>query len=48
MCKQRCRLVLVVLITHIDKNDKLYRDFKQAVWDIRHVDEACPPVSTFL
>ncbi|GHJ87206.1 hypothetical protein NliqN6_3608 [Naganishia liquefaciens] len=30
------------------KNDKLYKDFKQAVWDIRHVDEACPPVSTFL
>jgi hypothetical protein len=31
-----------------DKNSKLYKEFKEAVWDIRHDDEACPPISTFL
>jgi hypothetical protein len=31
-----------------DKNSKLYKEFKETVWDIRHTDEACPPVSTFL
>ena len=31
-----------------DKNSSLYKDFKQAVWDIRHEDEACPPMSSFL
>lgn len=30
-----------------DKNSEQYKDFKQAVWDIRH-DEACPPISSFL
>ncbi|KAI5453327.1 hypothetical protein NCC49_005807 [Naganishia albida] len=29
------------------KNSEQYKDFKQAVWDIRH-DEACPPISSFL
>ncbi|KAJ9122329.1 hypothetical protein QFC22_001750 [Naganishia vaughanmartiniae] len=30
------------------KNSEYYKTFKQTVWDIRHEDEACPPISTFL
>ncbi|KAJ9100599.1 hypothetical protein QFC21_003643 [Naganishia friedmannii] len=30
------------------KNSEYYKTFKQTVWDIRHEDEACPPISSFL
>ena len=31
-----------------DKNSQQYKDFKQSIWDTSHVDEACPPISSFL
>lgn len=43
-----CDFLLLRPSSLADKNSEHYKDFKQAVWDIGHLDTACPPISSFL